>query len=390
MFEDLSVDVQDIKIKLPPSVSALFEPVSGVMVMNVPDEEFDAMRRDFSDPLAELFLHEMYHCFQAYCTGYQFNRVCELRDVLFAELQPRKAMPVLVNYLKSKMVLAFTACLPRGLKTTFRAWYYTHRLMRDRDELAQLMSNGQPSMMGARYPNLHRRLTAAKQGMLAVGDDGLTANDLLEGAAVVYARLAYQMTAVTATQMLAELKGLNETYTRALQITVDACGERAIRVLLPSVSLALQYERPENAYVEIMKLILRSEDGEELAAAKRLAADLPHLNRAGRAIGTAVAAARRIRKPSKVYEVQMNALRSGSWGIDELDLLTDPKAVSSVPYGSLGFGVVTRAGIPRGFPDGRGSLMIAAIMLRGGPSIHQEQMDVDRRAIKLARDLLSL
>jgi hypothetical protein len=71
-----------------------------------------------------------------------------------------------------------------------------------------------------------------------------------------------------------------------------------------------------------------------------------------------------MRKPTKVYAEQLSVLKSGIWGIDELDLLTNPKVTESIPYGSPGFGLVTRAGIPRGLKDGRGALMIAAIMLR--------------------------
>src|SRR5450755_3627204 len=83
MFEDLTVDTKDLAIKLQPAVRALFEPVSGVMVMNVADPEFAAMRQNPEDPLAEEFAHEMYHCIQVYTTGYQFNRTCLLRDALF-------------------------------------------------------------------------------------------------------------------------------------------------------------------------------------------------------------------------------------------------------------------------------------------------------------------
>jgi len=106
-------------------------------------------------------------------------------------------------------------------------------------------------------------------------------------------------------------------------------------------------------------------------------------------VGTAVDAAKRMRRPTKMYADQMDALRSRAWGIDELDLLSNPSAINSIPPGSLGFGLVTRSGKPRGFKDGAGPLMIASIMLRGGPSLHQVQGDVDESIKNMAADLLA-
>jgi hypothetical protein len=393
MLDDLSIDTQDLRIKLAPSLSGIFEPVSGVMFLNVTDAEFEAMRKDPQDPLVEVFTHEMYHCFQAYTCGYQFERVCLLRDVFAAEYSPRKLFPVVVQYfsqyVSGKLNALVAACLPRIFGNYLRMRHFMKTQLRERERLAQLAKENQPSMVGARFPNLHRKLSELKRETMLPGHQGLSANDLIESAAAVYARLSVQSVDMDAKQLLEDLNGMSETYTRALRLTMDICGDRATRILLPATALALRYQHPENAYIELATRIAHSDAGAELEAAKKLAANLPPIKEAGRVVGTAVDAAKRMRQPTKMYLDQMNALRSGTWGIDELDLLSNPSAINSIPPGSLGFGLVTRSGNPRGFKDGAGTLVIAAAMLRGGPSLHQLQGDVDQSILRFAADLLA-
>jgi hypothetical protein len=393
MLDDLSIDTQDLRIKLAPSLSGIFEPVSGVMFLNVTDAEFEAMRKDPQDPLVEVFTHEMYHCFQAYTCGYQFERVCLLRDVFLAEYSPRKLFPFVVQYfsqyISSKLNALLAACLPRILGNYLRMRHFMKTQFRERERLARLAKENQPSMVGARFPNLHRRLSELKRETMLPGQQGLSANDLIEAAAAIYARLSVQSVDMDAAQLLEDLNGMSETYSRALSLTIDLCGKRATKVLLPATALALRYQHPENAYIELATRIAQAADGAELEAAKKLAADLPSIKEAGRVVGTAVDAGKRMRRPTKMYLEQMDALRSGTWGIDELDLLSKPDAINSIPPGSLGFGLVTRSGNPRGFKDGAGTLVIAATMLRGGPSLHQVQGDVDQSILRFAADLLA-
>jgi hypothetical protein len=395
MLDDLSIDTQDLRIKLAPSLSGIFEPVSGVMFLNVTDAEFEAMRKtqDPHDPLLEVFTHEMYHCFQAYTCGYQFERVCLLRDVFVAEYSPRKLFPVAAlrfsQYVSGKLNALVAACLPRIFGNYLRMRHFMKTQLKERKRLAQLAKENQPSMIGARFPNLHRKLSELKRETMLPGQQGLSVNDLIESAAAVYARLSVQSVDMDAKQLLEDLSGMSETYTRVLRITVDLCGQRATRILLPATALALRYQHPENAYIELATRIEHSDPGAELETAKKMAADLPSIKEAGRVVGTAVDAAKRMRRPTKMYLDQMDALRSGTWGIDELDLLSKPDAINSIPPGSLGFGLVTRSGNPRGFKDGAGTLVIASTILRGGPSLNQVQGDVDQSILRFAADLLA-
>jgi hypothetical protein len=67
----------DFKVTLERDVEGIFEPVSGVLFLNVDDARFDEWRHS-EDPirsdvrLAEVFFHEIYHCLQTYTTGYGY------------------------------------------------------------------------------------------------------------------------------------------------------------------------------------------------------------------------------------------------------------------------------------------------------------------------------
>jgi hypothetical protein len=113
-----------------------------------------------------------------------------------------------------------------------------------------------------------------------------------------------------------------------------------------------------------------------MARAKNLAEALPSIADAGAILGTAVAVSANTRRPIRMYEQQMEALKSRSWGIDELDLLTDPNAISAIPPGLLGFVIVTQDGYFDVDGEGIGNLVIAAIMLRGGPSVPSELREI--------------
>lgn len=390
MFEDFAIDIKNLQIKLPPAVRAVFEPVSAIMVLNVTDAEFDAMRRDSSDPLAEVFAHEMYHCFQVYTSGYQFQRVGLLCGALFTEYAEKQrwgdVLGQLSGHYLEKLFMKVTSWLPGRYRFPLQARYAARVQLQDQAELRELATRGQPSMIGARFPDLYRKLSELKQETLRAGEDGLSPNDLLEGSAAVYARFSCQTAPSTTMQLLDYLDGLTETYSRALKKTTDICGERAKDIILPAAALALRYERPENAYCEIVRRIAASTPGEELASAKKLGAEMPRIEKAGEVLGTAGQVRAKTHSANRVYAEQMDALESGSWGIDELDLLTSPSAIGAIPPGSLGFGIRTLESV-RGPCNG---LVIAAIMLRGGPSLYHLQTESLKSTIDLARELLDL
>jgi hypothetical protein len=390
MFEFLAIDIKNLQIKLPPAVRAVFEPVGAIMVLNVTDAEFEAMRQDSSDPLSEVFAHEMYHCFQVYTSGYQFQRVGLLCGAFFTEYADKQrfgdVLGQLFGHFLGKLFMKVTSWLPARYRFLLQARYVAELQLRDQAELQELATRGQPSMIGADFPGLYRKLSELKQETLQAGEDGLSPNDLLEGSAAVYARFSCQTAPSSITQLLDYLDGLTETYSRALKKTADICGERAKNIILPAAALALRYERPENAYCEIVRRIAASTPGKELASAKKLGTEMPRIEKAGGVLGTARQFCAKTHSRNRVYAEQIHALESGSWGIDELDLLTSPSAIGAIPPGSLGFGIRTLESV-RGPHDG---LVIATIMLRGGPSIYHLQTESMKSTIDLASELLGL
>jgi len=381
MFEDLVIDTKNLQVRLALAALARFEPLSGIMVLNIVDRDFDAMvdavRNDEEHYLLEVFNHEMYHCFQTYCTGYIFHRACLMRDVLGTHFGGQWTRVFLGRYLKRKLITWSTIWLPPRYRDRIRT---KHALSAASDEYMELTvlsgTNKQSRKIGAYFPDLYRKLADLKKETLRPGKQGLSAIDVIESGATVYANIASQgVRCPNTTQLLERLSGLDETYTRALRLTYDLCGERALSVLLPATALSLRYENPGNAYVSMVQRIAVAAEGKEVAEAKELAKALPSIEDAGRLLGTAVEARAKIRRPTSIYEQQMQALKTQSWGIDELDLLSDPQAISSIPYGLLGFGILTQDS-NRGLEGERGRLVIADIMLRGGPAVSSELREI--------------
>jgi hypothetical protein len=141
-----------------------------------------------------------------------------------------------------------------------------------------------------------------------------------------------------------------------------------VRLTLASAALALRYSAPQAALKTLLRIIADEPPGVEVAVARTLVSrGLPPINGAGDVLGTAWQVHRARRAKYKLYEMQLTALREGSWGVDELDILTLPEPLSRLPVGALGYAIVTRGG-RRGFGNDVGlmgvRLMIASTMLR--------------------------
>jgi hypothetical protein len=393
MFDDFSIPEDRLRIKLPPGVHE-FEPVSGIMVLNVTDQEFEDMRDSIlggsEEPhwLAEPFYHEMHHCFQTYCTGFLFKHVCSMAQTLGTEFDP-PVWPIIQAYLVTKLLRWFTALLPRATRDRIRASYHVQTsstAYADLEERSQ--ETGQSRVVASFVPELYKKLAELKNQTLRAGKDGISANDVLEGGAAVWASLKTHDYVATTAQLFERLSGLEPTYTRSLNLARELCGDRTARVFLPATALALRYEVPENAFGSLVRLIASAALGGELAEAKKLGAALPPIAEAGSVLGTAVEARAKLRARFRVYEKQMTALKTRSWRIDELDLLTNAGATEAIPLGLLGFGLMTKTS-SRGFNDSPGRQVIAAIMLRGGLSVPQQLREIQESLPQSASESVS-
>jgi len=376
MFDDLSIDPADLMVKFPPSTIAIFEPVSQIMFLNVDDSDFEDMRSSMRAPaedghphwLVEVFNHEMYHCFQTYCTGYQYAQFTKLASAI--EVGVRDVARPAWSYLRSKLFRAATSVLPSEMRDSLRLNDALRRNTEQYFDLAKRRTDfKQPSLIGAQLPRIYENLAALQQASLTVGRDGLCARDVLEGAAVVYSSIATHGMDQTERTFRDQLAALEPAYRRLFDSTHQVCGDRALHTILPAAAIALFYEHPENAYLAVVQSLITAPAAQTVGAAKVLAAEPPVIEGAGAVLGTAAAAKAALHNRATVFDMQFESLHPDKWGVDEIDLLTDPTAINAIPAGQLGFAIVTRQS-RRGFPpDGGGRLVIGALMLRGGPTI---------------------
>ena len=394
MLDEFSIDAKELVQRLPPGTLGLFESVSGVLFMNVADADFEKMRQDVysstSNSLLELFHHESYHCFQSYCTGYQFRRMYNLVGALGSGTSFSKEMRVMLfNVLFYKGIGLISKFLPHKEKIKLSTWSELRLCKKLAMQLQQVSKQtGQVILSRAFYPKVYQAILAANEQERKLGTEGISALDVIEGAAVMYARASVLNDEPNSSvELLKILEKHGDTYTRAFQKTVEMCGERASEIFLPATALALRYDCPGDALLPIIKKLLCCPTGQVVEYSRKLAKDLPDVG-AGEILGTAAEYAARLNRQAKwynrrrgapnTYNVQLMAMASGDWGIDEIDLLTDPLAINAIPVGALGFSIMTRES-RRGMVSGPSPALFASIMLGGGPTIPQRLREIEKR-----------
>lgn len=386
MFNQLSIETRDLVVRLPPGTVGLFEPVSAIMFLNVADSEFERMHDELDrapGSLLEVFLHEAFHCFQTYSSGYQFKQLYDLVGALGAAARPFASLLSLdmAKTLGASMLDRIYPCAPwkvqAWLSGLTRSWYRAGRLA----HLEQLRAKAHAKTLARLFfPKISERVQRVHQRSAQHGRDGLSALDVVEGSAALYARKSCTQQTPSALAFLHELEGSAPTHAALLRTAHAAHGETCMPLLLPAAALALRYERPGDAIMPLLQRLRDAVRDDVLAAARRIASELPDVD-AGERLGTASDYAARLterarlrplaRVPPRTFDVQMRALRQGSWNIDELALLSDVNASSSIPVGSLGFRIVTKDG-KRGFSDGFAPLLNGVLMLGGGLTVSEQ------------------
>jgi hypothetical protein len=148
---------------------------------------------------------------------------------------------------------------------------------------------------------------------------------------------------------------------------------------LLAAALALRYEHFPNAFLPLARAIASADPGNEEGTARDFEAAMPQPEGAGRVLGTAADVRASSKTGYLLYTDQVKALETLAWGIDELDLLSEPQAYGHIPPGKLGFAIVTRSG-RRGFGDDHsmGPRLIVANMMLRARSLDRFALDVGR------------
>ena len=395
-----SSPVTDYKVALDREVTGLFEPAFGVLFINVDDARFDEWRAS-EDPirhdseLAEIFFHEIYHCLQTYATGYCYAYCQRLVDIYLRHVSRGKVRRLAL--MREKLAAIYVDPFARMVEFvrspySWAAGTRSHRrhLAAQRRYVERLGQRGEQhaerSVAGALYPGLHEELRGVRSAAAVRGESGLSAIDVIEGSAFVYGR--EWVRSVTDARPDLDDRSLDPDgpYRRLVDAANGILDEWASEPVLAAAAIALRYERPGDAFVPVLERISGDEFHTYQAQVATVSDQTPALDPlgirgAGAYLGTAAQYHARIGSRNKTYTRQFERLGSGSWGIDELDLLTHKEAFErAVPADEMGFTtLVTRGGHTRGHdPRAGGSLVHAAYLLPDGP-----QIDRLRRELRL-------
>jgi tetratricopeptide (TPR) repeat protein len=224
-------------------------------------------------------------------------------------------------------------------------------VMQDFYEATQLERNAPASdfsVVAAREPILARAFDQLWTGITLRNSEGLSTMDLVEGTAIIYEHLMRGRDGLE-DRLRAVWEVHGDTYQRAYDIAYRACGSRTLDVILPATALALRYSDPPKAFPVFLEKLKHSQPGEEIPAARALAGHPPRIPTAGRYLGTALdVRARQVynRQRYRIYDAVLDELVNRAWGVDELDLLTEPSATEKL--GDFPFPMITTDKVLRG------------------------------------------
>jgi hypothetical protein len=386
--------IEPLARRLAPEQVGLFEPLSGLMVLNVEEASYAAMSRRFADGAVleqdEQFLaainHEAYHFAQAAASGFMFDRQRTAMQVLRATEPPPDPSPD----------PAFEEMIARCREEAGDDPELNARIDRmvwvihERDRLAMLEARAAPgdhSIEGALFPHLYVHFKERAERESQRNRHGLSIMGLLEGSAVIHTRLLMKKGEEAARSISTDIESLPPVYGELLAFTAPMAGDRHLEVALPATAIALCYARPHDAYCELVPMLLSAPAGEALARGRELFETAPAIPVAGPWLGDAVAQYEA--DPSyPIYDRVLDALRSRRWGFGSYEMMADPLAMHAID--SFPLGLVTRSASHSSFdfPEGAGRLILAGAALRSR-SRRRDQREFEKFAVRWAQDVLN-
>lgn len=347
MADDQTLEIKSFIKRLAPDQLGLFEPLSGIMLLNVEEEEFQAMAQrwsaaestDADKRLIATINHETYHFAQTAASGYMHERQRSAIRALNEAAAPEE--PELEPEIKQIFDIAREAAGddPEANARLDASLYIMTEHMRQ-EQLEARAAAGDHSVAGAAIPDFFAHLEQRRITESVANDRGVSILGVIEGSAVIFANLLMYGEEAAA-HIREELTTLPPLYGELLDFTVPLVGDRALRVALPAVAGALCYASPHNAYCELVPMVAAAADGQELARGQELFESPPALEGAGAWLGDAIAQ-RATDDSYRIYDTFLEELRSGKWGVGSYALMADPQAMHRVGFFPLGF--VTRTG----------------------------------------------
>jgi hypothetical protein len=390
------INIKELIKSLEPDVLGKFEPMSGLMLFNLSDAEFDAAKVRIASHSASVedrtllrtMCHEMYHGIQVGASGYGFDR----QRRLFAVFNTVEKIPDPIENSKFK-----------GLIAAARAEADEHSELKDRVDRTEAAARmylanqilearaapGDNSLFGAIHPDFIRCQTEVTQREAVCNADGLSIQGLLEGSAVAF---TYQLLQPNGVQdaIEAQLVELPPVYRELYDMTTVRVGARALELLLPAAALALCYSEPHYAYGAMLSILAASPPGYAGAYGRTIMANLPTIQRAGTILGIAVHL-RRSDDSYRVYDKFIQELGTKRDGVDAYTMLCEPDVMNRLGFP---FPLVTTDGIQQeqnkwslSGDDLAARLVIMAAVLRVR-SRRREELQMQKFVTEWGRDTI--
>lgn len=392
MSDEVELDIPSLIKRLAPDQLGLFEPLSGMMLLNVEEDAFLGLAKRWSERvptdedvrLIATINHETYHFAQTAASGFMHERQRAAFRV-FNESPPPEE-PELDPELRQIFDVAREQVGddPEAQARLERSLYIVMENARQ-EQLEARAAPGDHSVAGPTLPDFFAFLDRRHAEEATPNAHGVSILGIIEGSAVIFAnRLTYGAEAAPV-RIKEELATLPPVYAELLDFTTALVGDRALEVALPAVALALCYAAPHDAYCALVPLIAAAPEGEALARGRGLSEAPPALA-AGAWLGDSLAQ-RALDDSYRIYDAFLDGLRSDRWGVDSYALLADPPAMERI--GLFPMGLLTRT-------SWRGSVeryeLIARMFVMGtvlkSVSRRREQREFEKLKIAWAQDVL--
>jgi hypothetical protein len=353
---DETIDIHDFIPSLDPDIKGKFEPLSGIMLLNVPEDDYAGAFNRFANhtsseddrDLIGTINHETFHGLQAAASGYFYDK----QRRLFAAFNTPEPTPEIVIPPDVQANLdtmrreagndpALNARADRA-EAVIRSEY----AIRYFDSVAAPDDN---SIFGALHPAFFRLQDQLAQEEALPNSEGLSTLAILEGSAVAFAHQVMRPNGGAEQAMLADFASTPPLYRQLYDWTTQrltSLGQpgRALEFILPTTALALCYTQPNNAYGPLLAVLSTSQPGSVIAIGQSYMANMPIIPAAGPILGTALDVRRR--DPSyKVYDKFLDALATPRWSFDAYGLLADPANMNIID--TFPFSLVTATDIHR-------------------------------------------
>lgn len=317
----------------------------------------DLSSPDLPVDLKRAINHETYHHFQTVCTGFAWRRADAVRRIVVARIGDG-VWRRLMREVGVGVISDLLRILPGGTRRRIGAPLLERMIgmISAKNELADLSRRADPndpSLAAAESPGLFANLDALEADLWAPRTGGLADGHLLEGGAVAHGvmveaiarcgpgALAPENAEALDAEIADRARPLGPQYSTLLDVARLRCAGPASPFLLPAAALALHYELPAAAFLPLLDALRAPGPLGVMARSRELQARPLEIPAAGRALGSARAAAgwRRRRWPLQPWRRNTDGIHQIAFAeldterADELTVLCDPAAFGEIPGG---------------------------------------------------------